>query len=216
MNALTFALALSLPPIPDFAEPAYRLAPMEVREAIDEAYSAADPRRRNPWWRAELYMICARESRCGRDGRVGVHGNDAPRTQRLAFDRAHARGLLDAECQEHAWIEGEWGTRGLFGMIAAYSVGRLGCEGPWVLDDAEVAATLAVQRLASCDAWTGSGSIRRRVACTCIDHTRLWVGAGTWRARPLLGKSSRLASVARQCGPGVAGWMFVIETGWFF
>lgn len=193
LAAAFLSLSLSLPA---YARPAYRLATSEVREAIDDAYAAADPQGKRPWWRAELYLICARESRCGRDGRVGVHEGDSRSSDR-AWKQAIAAGKLDVDCQEHAWLPGEWSTRGLFGMIAAYHVGWLGCVGPWVMDDPRVAAHLAVQQFVACNA-------KRRGECTCVDHTKMWVGAGVWASRPLLGEPSRYRSVERQCGKAVA------------
>ncbi len=198
------AILLLLPPIPSYAESAHRLAPMEVREAIDEAYMRADPDGSHAWWRTELYLICARESRCGAEGLVGVHEGDSW-LGRKSYDKAvAAKRLWPDDCQEHAWQDGEWGTRGLFGLIAAYHVGELGCVGPEVMDDPTAAAHLALVRMQRCRPRVGT-------ECSCIDHTRLWVGSGTWGRRPLLGKRSRLTSVARQCGPGVASWMLVAE-----
>ena len=205
MLSTLVASLLLLPPIPSYAESAHRLATMEVREAIDEAYLRADPDGSHAWWRAELYMIAKREARGGADGLVGVHEGDSW-LGRKSWEKAMRAGRLDPECQEHTWQEGEWGTRGLFGMIAAYHVGELGCVGPETMDDPTAAAHLALVRMQRC---------RPRVGreCSCIDHTRLWIGSGAWARRPLLGKRSRLTSVARQCGPEVAAWMFVIESG---
>lgn len=204
MLSVITATLLLLPPIPSYAESAHKLAPMSVREAIDEAYLRVDPDGSHAWWRTELYLIAKRESRSGADGLVGVHEGDSW-LGRKSWEKAMRSGKLDPECQEHAWQEGEWGTRGLFGMIAAYHVGELGCVGPETMDDPEAAAYLALSRMQRCRPLTGRGE------CACIDHTRLWVGSGTWSRRPLLGKRSRVASVARQCGPGVAGWLLVSE-----
>ncbi len=207
LAAAVLSLSLSLPA---YAEPAYRLATPEVREAIEEAYAEADPRGLHPWWRAELYLICKRESRCGRDGLVGVHGNDRDGAGRSAWTKAVEAGDLDpVDCPEHAWAPKQWGTRGLFGMNAARGVAMLGCVGPEAMDDPEVAAHLAVQRFVSCPRWFGR-------ECDCIDHTRLWVGLGTFARRPLLGKRSQVVSVARQCGGGVAAWHLLTSMGWIF
>ena len=75
--ALITAALLALAPVPDYVAPAYKLAPMDVREAIDEAYLRADPDGSHAWWRAELYMIAKREARGGADGLVGVHEGDS-------------------------------------------------------------------------------------------------------------------------------------------
>lgn len=215
MLSTTLAVLLfALPEIPSYARPAYQLAPADVREAIDEAYAAADPDGSHPWWHTELYLICARESRCGREGLVGVHVGDSWASD-LAWSKAVDAGQLDPiDCDAHAWAEGEWSTRGLFGMNAARSIGSLGCKGPDAMDDPATAASLALDTFASCSRWSGVPGQRRRLPCTCIDHTRLWVGAGVWARRPLFGKRSRLTSVARQCGPGAAAWLFVVESGW--
>jgi hypothetical protein len=214
--SLTVVAALfALPPIPDYAKAAHRLASTEVRDAIDDAYQSVDPRGLRPWWRAELYMICARESRCGREGLLGAHGNDARGTDRRAWERATKSGdLRPDECPEHAWQDGVWGTRGLFGMFAAYHVGKVGeCEGPESMDDPEVGAMLAARWMAQCRRKIGE----QRIACTCIDHTRMWIGAGVWEKRVLIEKPrdgrapSRYVSVARQCGPELAAWMLVTE-----
>ena len=77
MLSTLVASLLLLPPIPSYAESAHRLATMEVREAIDEAYLRADPDGSHAWWRAELYMIAKREARGGADGLVGVHEGDS-------------------------------------------------------------------------------------------------------------------------------------------
>lgn len=209
MYAFALTTLLTLPPLDAAAKPAHRLATPEVREAIDTAIATAGGRV-EPWWRSELYLICKREGRCGAEGLVGVHGNDAPGRARRAYDKAVARGMLSPDtCPAHAWRPDAWGTRGLFGMLAAYHVGRvLECAGPEALDDPATAARLAVDRLIACPRSLG------QTACSCVDHTRLWVGIGTWRGRPLVGAHSRLASVAKQCGPGVAAWFFLIESGW--
>lgn len=83
LAAAVLSLSLSLPA---YAEPAYRLATPEVREAIEEAYAEADPRGLHPWWRAELYLICKRESRCGRDGLVGSWPTPYPSYQAALDD----------------------------------------------------------------------------------------------------------------------------------
>jgi hypothetical protein len=217
LSVVALAITFALPDLPEYARPAYRLATPEVREAIDDAYAEVDPTGRFPWWRVELYLICARESRCGRDGLTSVHEGDAWAGE-SAWRKAVDAGQLDLDgCPEHAFAEGEWGTRGLFGMNAARSIGKLGgCRGPEAMDEPRMAASLAVQELASCRTWVGLDGARRRIRCTCIDHTRLWIGAGAWARRPLLGQRSRLVSVARQCGPEVAAWMFVVEFGLAF
>jgi hypothetical protein len=199
---------------PPLAERAWRMATDEVREAIDAAYLFVDPEQARPWWRAELYLICAREGRCGQYGLVGLHGNDYPLAN-PADDTAASlgawlhevdRGRLDPEtCDEHSYTPREWGTRGLFGLNAARGVARLEqCVGPEALDDPATSARIAALELAACDRWVGAPGARRKVLCTCSEHTRLWMGAGVWANRSIF---ALRRSIERQCGRS-ASWIW--------
>lgn len=220
LAAILRALLAIAPPLdpPSIADRAWRMATDQVREAIDAAYLDVDPGLERPWWRAELYLICARESRCGQYGLVGLHGNDAPTSDRLdtvaslgAWAAEVKRGRLDPEsCELHSYMPREWGTRGMFGGNAARGVARLEqCVGPSVMDDPTVAAWVAAQEIAACESWAGDPGQRRRVKCSCSGHTRLWVGAGVWEGRSLW---QRTRSIRRQCGTGAAGVYLAAHT----
>lgn len=96
----------------------------------------------------------------------------------------------------------DFATRGGFGMNAARGLRRLGqCVAPTSLDDPKNAALVAAKAIASCETWDGPKGRRYKRPCTCVDHTRRWVGGGRFDARSLVGQWK---TVERQCGPAIA------------
>ena len=81
-----------------------------------------------------LLRICGRESRGSKCGpMVGVHRGDA-RFSASAYRNAVKSGHVDPECQPYR--DGQWSTRGSWGLMSAYNIHRLGvaCLPPEILD----------------------------------------------------------------------------------
>jgi hypothetical protein len=123
-------LALALPPVP-----AARMAARAF--GVDEQ---------------ALVDIASRESY---GTRMGVHSRDAW-TSEPACRKAVRTGWLHdgADCTQPGW-----GTRGAFGLLAAYNLRYLGLDRwPWVLDIPLVSAVATVRRysdLCPGDSWCG-------------------------------------------------------------
>lgn len=102
---------------------------------------------------AELVAIVRRESR---GERVGIHERDAW-TSSAACRKAVRTGWLDDGVRCGAG----WGTRGSFGLLAAYNLRYIWLDcAPWVLDVPIVSAIAAARRFdALCpgDAWCPRG-----------------------------------------------------------
>lgn len=112
-----------------------------------------------PEFAPTLERIVQRES-LGRI--IGAHEDDAARSREV-WGRAVAVGWIDPACQPHELRA--WSTRGIAGMMAAYSVHHLPgrCWSPWVLDVPLVSAWVATKR----------GTARR---CREVRACRAWIG----------------------------------------
>lgn len=241
--AVTWRPRLCLPKWPkSYAADARAIASDEHGRAIAAALRAVDPDGLHPGWADELYRICRRESRCGQYGHVRKHAGDSW-TGARSYLWAVVRGRLSPKtCDAHRlrnyapvlrelrqWerehghehaarseIEAlplgtrrasDFATRGGWGMNAARGVEHLGtCVGPEALDEPKAAALVAAREFAACE-------VDGR-ACTCSEHTALWVGRGRWSSRPLVSRSrkSKWSTVAVQCGRAYAAAFVVAET----
>jgi len=134
---------------------------------------------------AELSRICVRESRCRP---IGPHRIDARHAERQ-LRAGIRRGLVDLEgCPGLPSRPSAWGTRGPFGLVAAYHAHLLGrCAHPSGLDSLEGGARAAAAKIAGC----GDG-------CDCVDRAALWAGRSAWAGRTV---ARRYANVRRHCGP---------------
>lgn len=89
-----------------------------------------------------LAEVCWRESRCNP---IGVHRGDA-RWSRKVFWRGATQRWLDLRCQ-NIW-QGNWSTRGAFGLMAAYNVRHIApCVPPHYLDVPLISALVSAIRL---------------------------------------------------------------------
>jgi hypothetical protein len=91
---------------------------------------------------------------------------------------------------------GEWGTRGPFGLVAAYHLSLLGpCARPQSLDTYAGGARAAAAKMERCGP-----------ACDCVDRAALWAGVTAWNRRTV---PRRYRNVRRHCGPTRAlRWIF--------
>lgn len=90
-----------------------------------------------------LESICRRESHCLA---VGLHAHDT--SGRIVFANAmRARYLGGCLFHSLAWGSERWGTRGMYGQIAAYALQYLPCSPPEILDIPLVDTYVAWRRL---------------------------------------------------------------------
>lgn len=110
---------------------------------------------------AELVYITRRESSARW---IGVHPRDASMSLVAWRNAVRVGWLRPAECAAHRYRDGQWHTRGAFGLSAAYNLRYLGtCAPPEALDVPLLAAIAAArkwrricERPGKRNAWCGS------------------------------------------------------------
>lgn len=116
----------------------FLLGLLEPRQAASIAANAL----KAPSVAPALAQICWRESRCQP---VGVHRSDARWSDRV-FWRGASQRWLDLRCQNQ--FQGNWSTRGAFGLMAAYHARHVApCTTPEYFDVPAISAFVAGMKL---------------------------------------------------------------------